>query len=194
MLCKTAINTSNTIRTQTGAAEGKSSGLDTNSCYYVITVAFNYGSLYAIRKEMHVICRLTAKNRDQLRTLYARYRVRDTFSFCLFHCRQQTRTEHVARRLHRQHRPPFASLPPTTRHHRKLRIPRIEALSHAAPTARTLPSDGTNDVTIFRHAAPITGVSHYHRISASSRPAGRPVTAVKRFVRTSLVPSVRYTP
>jgi len=39
MLCTTAINTSNTIRTQTGAAERWSSGLDTNSCYYVITIA-----------------------------------------------------------------------------------------------------------------------------------------------------------
>jgi len=36
MLCTTAINTSNTIRTQNGAAERKSSGLDTNSCCYVI--------------------------------------------------------------------------------------------------------------------------------------------------------------
>ena len=42
MLCTNTINTSNTIRTQTGAAERKSSGLDTNSCYYVITIAFNY--------------------------------------------------------------------------------------------------------------------------------------------------------
>jgi len=41
MLCTTAINTSNTIRTQTGAAERKSCGLDTNSCCYVITVAFS---------------------------------------------------------------------------------------------------------------------------------------------------------
>ena len=35
MLCITAINTSNTIRTPTGAAERQSSGLDTSSCYYV---------------------------------------------------------------------------------------------------------------------------------------------------------------
>ena len=44
MLCTTAINTSNTIvsrPTQTGAAERQSSGLDTNSCYYVVTIAFN---------------------------------------------------------------------------------------------------------------------------------------------------------
>ena len=41
MLCTTVINTSNEIRTQTGAAERSSSGLDTNSSYYVITVAFN---------------------------------------------------------------------------------------------------------------------------------------------------------
>jgi len=33
MLCTTATNTSNTIRTQTGAAERESSGLDTKSCY-----------------------------------------------------------------------------------------------------------------------------------------------------------------
>jgi len=45
MLCTTAINTSNTIRTQTGSTERYSSGLDTNSCYYVITTAFNYRSL-----------------------------------------------------------------------------------------------------------------------------------------------------
>ena len=42
MLCTNAINTSNTIRTQTGAgatpAERHSSGLDSNSCHYV----FNY--------------------------------------------------------------------------------------------------------------------------------------------------------
>ena len=38
MLCTTAINTSNTIRTQTGAAEHLFGGLDTNSCYYVIAV------------------------------------------------------------------------------------------------------------------------------------------------------------
>jgi len=38
MLCTTAINTSNTIRTQTGAAERWSSGLDSNSCCYVITI------------------------------------------------------------------------------------------------------------------------------------------------------------
>jgi len=41
MLYTTAINTSNTIRTQTGAAERQSSRLDTNSCYYVITIAFD---------------------------------------------------------------------------------------------------------------------------------------------------------
>ena len=41
MLCTAAINTINTTRTQTGAAERSSSGLDTNSCYYVITIAFN---------------------------------------------------------------------------------------------------------------------------------------------------------
>jgi len=35
MLCTNAINTSNTIRTQTGPAERHSSGLDSNSCYYV---------------------------------------------------------------------------------------------------------------------------------------------------------------
>jgi len=40
MLCTTAINTSNTIRTETGA-ERYSSGLDTNSCYYVISITFN---------------------------------------------------------------------------------------------------------------------------------------------------------
>jgi len=40
MLCTTAINTSNTIRTQTGAAERHSSGRDSNLCYYV----FNYGT------------------------------------------------------------------------------------------------------------------------------------------------------
>jgi len=50
MLCTTAINTSNTIRTQTGAAERYSSGLDTNSCYYVITIAFNYRSLYDMKR------------------------------------------------------------------------------------------------------------------------------------------------
>ena len=38
MLCTNAINTPNTIRTQTGAAERHSSGLDSNSCHYV----FNY--------------------------------------------------------------------------------------------------------------------------------------------------------
>ena len=38
MLCTIAINTSNTIRRQTGAAEHHSSGLDTNSRYCV----FNY--------------------------------------------------------------------------------------------------------------------------------------------------------
>jgi len=32
MLCTAAINTSNTTRTQTGAAERYSSGLDSNSC------------------------------------------------------------------------------------------------------------------------------------------------------------------
>jgi len=36
MLCTNAINTSNTITTQTGAAEHHSSGLDSNLCYYVI--------------------------------------------------------------------------------------------------------------------------------------------------------------
>ena len=36
MLCKTATNTSNTIRTQTGAAERQSSGLDTKSCYSLL--------------------------------------------------------------------------------------------------------------------------------------------------------------
>jgi len=36
-----AINTSNTTRTQTGDAQRQSSGLDTKSCYYVITIAFN---------------------------------------------------------------------------------------------------------------------------------------------------------
>jgi len=36
MLCTNAINTSNTITTQTGAAERHSSGLDSNLCYYVI--------------------------------------------------------------------------------------------------------------------------------------------------------------
>ena len=41
MLCTTAINTSNTISTQTGAAERLFSSLYTNSCYYVITIAFN---------------------------------------------------------------------------------------------------------------------------------------------------------
>ena len=41
MLCTTAINASNTIRTRTGATERQSSSLDTNSCYYVITIAFN---------------------------------------------------------------------------------------------------------------------------------------------------------
>jgi len=47
MLCTTAIiNTSNTIRTQIGAAECHSSGLDSNSCYCVFTIAFNYRSLY----------------------------------------------------------------------------------------------------------------------------------------------------
>jgi len=35
MLCTTATNTSNTIRTQTGAAERHFSGQDSNSCYYV---------------------------------------------------------------------------------------------------------------------------------------------------------------
>ena len=35
MLCTTAINTSNRIRTQTDTAERKSTCLDTNSCYYV---------------------------------------------------------------------------------------------------------------------------------------------------------------
>ena len=39
MLCTIATNTSNTTRTQTGAAERQSSGLDTNSCYYGITIA-----------------------------------------------------------------------------------------------------------------------------------------------------------
>ena len=46
MLCTTAINTSNTIRTQTGTAERESSGLDTNSCCCVISIAFNWRSLY----------------------------------------------------------------------------------------------------------------------------------------------------
>jgi len=40
MLCKAAINTSNTTRTQTGAAERESSGLDSNSCRCVISIAF----------------------------------------------------------------------------------------------------------------------------------------------------------
>ena len=44
MFCTTAINTSNTIRTQTGA-----SGLDTNSCYYVITIAVQVNSVYVMR-------------------------------------------------------------------------------------------------------------------------------------------------
>ena len=39
MLCTTAIKTSKTIRTQTGAAE--SSGLDTNSCYVIIIAMFS---------------------------------------------------------------------------------------------------------------------------------------------------------
>ena len=34
MLCTTAVNTSNRIRTQTDTAERKSTGLDTNSCLF----------------------------------------------------------------------------------------------------------------------------------------------------------------
>ena len=54
MLCTTAVNTSNTIRTQTGAAERWSSGLDTNSCCYVITTAFNY-RIQALRRPWPVV-------------------------------------------------------------------------------------------------------------------------------------------
>jgi len=50
MLCTTAINTSNTITTQTGAAESYTSDMD-NSCYYVITIAFNYRSLYDTKRD-----------------------------------------------------------------------------------------------------------------------------------------------
>ena len=46
MLSTTVINTPNAIRTQTGAAERYSSCLDSNLCYYRITIAFNYRSLY----------------------------------------------------------------------------------------------------------------------------------------------------
>jgi len=41
MLCTAAINTSNTTRTQTGAAKRSSGGLDSNLCCCVITIAFN---------------------------------------------------------------------------------------------------------------------------------------------------------
>jgi len=41
MLCTAAINTSNTTGTQTGPAERHSSGLDSNSCCCVISIAFN---------------------------------------------------------------------------------------------------------------------------------------------------------
>ena len=51
MLCTNAINTSNTIRTQKPVpAERHSSGLDSNSCYYVLPIAFNYRSLYDMKK------------------------------------------------------------------------------------------------------------------------------------------------
>jgi len=56
MLYTTAINTSNTIRTQTGAAERYSSSLDTNSCYYVITTAFNYRSLCNTKRDAILTC------------------------------------------------------------------------------------------------------------------------------------------
>jgi len=44
MLCTTAINTSITIRTQTGAVVRYSSGPDTNSCYHVINYSNQYTS------------------------------------------------------------------------------------------------------------------------------------------------------
>ena len=45
MLCTTVIDTSNTIRTQTGAAERKASGLDTKSCNssYAVVVQVDDG-------------------------------------------------------------------------------------------------------------------------------------------------------
>jgi len=46
MLCITAINTSNTIRTQTGAAVSLIQRSGRKSCYDVITVAFKWRNLY----------------------------------------------------------------------------------------------------------------------------------------------------
>jgi len=58
MLCTTAINTSNTIRTQTGTAER--SGYY-NSCYFVIIIAFDYAfsalTLLVGRQGGHPACK-----------------------------------------------------------------------------------------------------------------------------------------
>ena len=68
MLCTTAINTSNTIRTQTSAAECYSSGLDTNSCYYVINIAFGWGLSAGYQPRPQVVDRgTTARYGGQLR-------------------------------------------------------------------------------------------------------------------------------
>jgi len=54
MLCTAAINTSNTTRTQTGAAERYSSGLDSNSCCWDVFVFYGVCLLARIYLSDHV--------------------------------------------------------------------------------------------------------------------------------------------
>jgi len=60
MLCTTDINTCGMIRTQTGAAERHSSGLDTNSCYYIRTRRTTEMIEYGRAKECNMIMELRA--------------------------------------------------------------------------------------------------------------------------------------
>ena len=62
-------STPNTTRTQTGAAERHSSGLDSNSCYYVITMAFNYRSLCDTKRDAILTC---DQKPTRVRLIYSR--------------------------------------------------------------------------------------------------------------------------
>jgi len=66
-------------------------------------------------------------------------------------CSQSPATFTIRLRLHRQHRPPFASLPPTTRHHMNVWIPHRETTANSrlsCSTAHVL-SSRSIDQSIF---------------------------------------------
>jgi len=70
MLCTTDINTCGMMRTQTGAAERHSSGLDTNSCYYIRTGRTTEMIEYGREKECNMITELKPRQHGALQILY----------------------------------------------------------------------------------------------------------------------------